>query len=223
MVDGLHTKLTIIPFEDAESVQKGPPAGPPFIAQFNPEMFTVNHEFEFAPKDPAHGDDGGEAKFKVIQPRTFSFDFLMDGTGAAGLKIPVIAQIELFKLTIGFSGKIHRPRFLVLVWGTFIATCALESFSINYKLFNPDGTPLRAVLSATFREHKSETQKALEKNLSSPDRLHAHLVLEGEPLWLVVQRTYKDPRYYFHVAEANGLDNLRQIKTGQMVYLPPLK
>jgi hypothetical protein len=223
MADGLLVKLTIIPFADSENVQLGPPAGPPFIAQFNPESLTVNNEIEFGPEEEAHGDDGGEAKFKSILPREFTFDFLLDGTGAAGLKIEVLAQVELFKQTVGFAGDIHRPRFLVLNWGPFIATCVLKNFSITYKLFRPDGTPLRANLSATFREHKPPALKELQKNLSSPDIVHAHQVKEGEHLTLITQRIYKNPGYSFHVAAANGLDNLRKLRTGATIYLPPLQ
>lgn len=223
MADGLLVKLTITPFEDSENVQTGPPAGPPFIAQFNPESLTIDNEIEYGPEEPAQGDVGSEAKFKGIKPRTFSFDFLLDGTGASGEKREVLAQIALFRATTGFLGKTHRPHFLVLNWGTFIATCVLESFSITYKLFRPDGTPLRATLSAKFREHTSNQLSELVKNLSSPDIMHAHLVKEGEHLSLVTHRIYKDPRYYLQVAEANSLNTVRALKTGTTLYLPPVK
>jgi nucleoid-associated protein YgaU len=223
MADGLLVKLTIIPFEDSETVQMGPPAGPPFIAQFNPESFTVNNEFEYGTADPTQGADGTEGKFKGIKPRTFSFEFLLDGTGAQGAKFEVLAQVELFKQTVGFSGEIHRPPFLVLAWGSFIATCVLESFSVAYKLFRPNGTPLRATLSASFREHKDKSLMALLMNLTSPDVLHAHLVKKGENLPLITHRVYKDPRYYYHVAEANGLDTVRAVAAGTALHLPPLR
>jgi hypothetical protein len=223
MADGLHAKLTIIPFDDSENVQMGPPSGPPFIAQFNPETFTVATETEYDQKDPASGGDGGEAKFKGIKPRTFAFEFLLDGTGAAGEKIEVLVMLELFKATVGFFGKIHRPRFLVLTWGTFIVTCVVETFSVAYKLFRPDGTPLRATLSATFREHKPKALNELLKNLSSPDLVHAHVVSKGEHLSLVTHRVYKDPRYYYQVAETNQLDTVRALETGTTLYLYPVR
>ncbi len=223
MADGLLAKLTIVPFEDSDTVQVGPPAGPPFIAQFNPESFTINTEIDYGTDDRAQGDDGGPAKFKGIKPRSFTFDFLLDGTGAAGDVNDVFAMIALFRSTTGFWGNIHRPRFLLLQWGTFLATSVLQSYSITYKLFRPDGTPLRAVLSATFREHKSKAFEQLTKNLSSPDLTHAHLVQEGEHLSLITYRVYKNPHYYFQVGEKNGLDNLREVATGTTLYLPPLK
>jgi nucleoid-associated protein YgaU len=223
MDDGLLVKMTITPFEDTETVQTGPPAGPAFIAQFNPESFTIENQFEYGPENPAQGDQGGEAKFKGIKARIFSFDFLLDGTGASGEKREVLEQIDLFRMTTGFQGDTHRPHFLVLTWGTFIATCVIESFSITYKLFRPDGTPLRATLSAKFREHTSPQLNQLIKNLSSPDVIHAHLVKEGEHLSLITHRIYKDPSYYYQVAEANGLDTVRSVQTGATLYFPPVK
>ena len=223
MADGLLVKLIIIPFADSENVQFGPPAGPPFIAQFNPETLQINNEIDYGSEEQPHGESGGEAKFKAVKPRTFSFEFLLDGTGAAGDTREVLVDVELFKATTGFSGVIHRPNFLAVNWGTFIATCVLESFSVNYKLFRPDGTPLRAVLSATFREHLPKALNELVKNLTSPDITHAHLVTEGEHLSLLSHRLYKDPRYYFHVAESNGLNTVRTIHVGSSLYFPPIE
>lgn len=223
MADGLLVKLTIVPFEDSETVQSGPPAGPPFVAQFNPESFSINNEIEYGTDEPPEGDVGGEAKFKGIKPRTFSFDFLMDGTGAAGDKRDVLEQVDAFRATTGFLGKSHQPHFLVLNWGAFVANCVLESFAINYKLFRPDGTPLRAVLSAVFREHTPPELKERQKNLSSPDLVHAHLVKEGEHLSLLVHREYRDPAFYYQVAEANRLDTVRALPTGSTLFLPPIR
>jgi nucleoid-associated protein YgaU len=135
----------------------------------------------------------------------------------------VAAAIELFKTTVGFFGKIHRPRFLVLNWGRFVFTCVLESFTITYKLFRPDGTPLRATLSTSFKEHKPKELKERLKNKSSPDITHAHLVREGEHLSQITHGIYKDPRYYFDVAQANALNNLRRLEVGLTIHLPPLR
>jgi contractile injection system tube protein len=222
VADGLLVKLIILPFEDSDTVQAGPPAGPPFIAQFNPETLTLNNEIELGPETPPQGDDGGEAKYKGIKPRTFNIELLLDGTGASGPGLDVILQVLLFRETVGFSGKVHRPRFLVLNWGTFIATCVLESFSINYKLFRPDGTPLRAVLSAAFREHKSKALNALLANLSSPDVTHARQIKQDEHLSFLTYQIYKDPRFYMQVAGANALDTVRHLDAGRNLYFPPL-
>ena len=135
----------------------------------------------------------------------------------------MVDQIEHFRATTGFSGNVHRPRFLMLVWGKLVVTCVLESFSIVYKLFTPEGLPLRATISATFKEHKDPTQAELEKNLASPNIEHAHVVRQNDRLPTVVHKVYKSPRHYIGVAEANGLDTVRRLKEGGALFLPPLR
>jgi len=232
-MDGVLVKLTIIPFETSKAFAGGPPAGPPFIAQFNPTEYTDATELELNSDATPQGADGNEAKFKAIKPRSFTFDLLLDGSGVTSAtplpspvpssSLSVLGQIELFKLTVGFSGNTHRQRFLQLIWGRLFVTCALESFSVNYKLFDPAGLPIRAVLSATFKEHKDPEVQALEKNLASPDIPHAHLALDGETLPNVVNGVYGDPGRYIAVARANRLNTVRALRPGAELRLPPVR
>lgn len=234
-MDGALLKLTIIPFEDSEGAM-GPPAGPPFIVQFNPETYTDTTEIKYADTS-AQGSSGAEAKFEQINPKKYSFELLLDGTGVSPAPPPsgaldalapstglsVVAQLELFKLTAGFSGNVHRPRFLMLVWGRLVVTTVLENYSVNYKMFSPAGLPLRATLSVTFREHTPKGFGELLKNLASPDIQHGHQVLEGEHLSKLVHDVYKDASHCIDVARANRLHSLRRLAPGSVLYLPPLR
>lgn len=230
-------KLTILPFDDSETIQRDSPSGPPFIAQFNPETYNDTTALELAPTEPAHGDAGQEAKFKAQSPKKLSLEFVIDGTGVSPAPPPagganstvpssgnsVVDQIKHFRETTGFSGEVHRPRFLMLVWGKLTFVCALESFTVTYKLFTPEGLPLRALLSANFVEHKDPETSELEKNLSSPDIEHAHFAHDSDILPTVVDRIYRAPRHYIAVAEANGLNTVRRLETGTTLLLPPLR
>jgi hypothetical protein len=235
-MDGALLKLTIIPFEESEA-GLGPPAGPPFIVQFNPETYTDTTEFKYASDEPPQGSAGAEAKFEAVNPKKYSFELMMDGTGVSPAPPPagaldaiapstglsVVAQIELFKATVGFAGNVHRPRFLMLIWGRLVVTTVLESYSIAYKLFSPAGLPLRATLSVTFKEHTPKGFGELLKNLASPDIEHAHQVLEGEHLSMIAHRVYKEPAYYMAIAAVNELDTVRVLKPGSALHLPPVR
>ena len=223
MPDGLLDKLKIIPFSDAEGLQVGLPVAPPFIAQFNPETFTIKNEVQLNSEQTAQGANGAEAKQVKVEPREYTFDFLLDGTGATGPALDVFAAIELFKWTIGFSGETHRNHFLILQWGLFVSNCVIKSYSINYKLFRANGTPLRAVITATFQEHKSLELQDLINNLMSPDVTHVHEVTAADSLDHLSFQYYKDSQYYYHVAKANGLDTVRRLRVGQPVSFPPVK
>lgn len=232
-MDGALVKMMIIPFDTSDTFAGGPPSGPPFIVQFNPTEYTDARELEMNSDQVPHGADGNEVKVKGFKANTRTFDFMFDGTGATGILggaggppssvLSVNAQIEAFKLTVGFSGETHRQRFLQLVWGRLFVTCALESFSINYKLFDPAGLPLRAVVSATFREHKDPEVQEREKNLASPDIQHARLIEEGDTLPNVVNAIYRDPGRCIAVARANGLNTVRRLAPGTELRLPPVR
>ncbi|MCB9284080.1 MAG: hypothetical protein H6563_08420 [Lewinellaceae bacterium] len=222
MADGALVKLTIIPFKDAENVQVPIPSGPPFVCPFNPESLSISTTYKYK-EDQEHGKDGSEAKFEGIEPRTFSFDIFLDGTGASGASLEVMPLIELFKTTVGFQGDIHRPNFFIVSWGTFFVRCVLVNYSINYKLFRPSGLPLRAVISTSWKEYKPITLGSLIDNLLSPDVTHLHTVKESEHLSLITYGVYKDPKYYLQVAEKNELNNLRKVNPGVVLQLYPLK
>ena len=231
-MDGALLKLTILPFETSLTVAGGPPSGPPFVAQFNPTELTDSYEVNFS-DDTAQGDSGEPAKQHRIKPRNFTFDLFLDGSGvtsATGFPdavpsspLSVAGQIQLFRATTGYNGKIHRNPYLLLVWGPLFVTAVLESYSINYKLFNSVGLPVRAMLSATFREHKDDVLGNLLDNRSSPDVAHGHLASEGDTLPNVVNDVYRDPGRYIDVARANGLNTVRGLQTGAEIIMPPVR
>jgi hypothetical protein len=223
MSDGLLEKLKIIPFDTPNTVQDGLPVDVPFICQFNPETFSVSNEISYNTEQTAAGASGGEARQIAEAPREYQFEFMLDGTGASGPSIDVTLMIELFKKTTGFDGSIHRHRYLLLQWGLFASTCVLKQYTINYKLFRSNGTPLRAVLSATFVEHKTLELQALLKNLQSPDVTESHLIKEGQRLDQLVFSKYDDHRYCAQVAKHNSLDTIRRLHTSSEITLPPLK
>ena len=72
----------------------------------------------------------------------------------------VMETIQEFKKhTYEYDGDIHSPYYLKLIWSDLfkgreknrLFRCKLTKLSITYKLFKPDGTPLRAELAATFK------------------------------------------------------------------------
>lgn len=213
-------KLKILAFASPKFEMGGPPVGI-YMAMFNPETFSVNHRVVYDQVN-IPGKTGAEQKFRNIETQIFRFDFLVDGTGASGEKREVFADLLLFKYVVGYFGEIHRPHYLILNWGTFIAKCVLSTMNIKYELFRQDGTPLRATISATFLEHTENKLENLLANRASPDLTHVRVVQEGDTLPLMTHRIYGDSSYYPEVARVNGLDDFRNLKPGHEIYFPPL-
>jgi len=221
-MSGRLIKLTIIPFSDSEMTQVPIPSGPPIIAQFNPESLSIMTKFNYADEETL-GRVGSEGKYESISPRTFSFDILLDGTGASGVKLEVHPLIKLFETATGFIGNIHRPSFFMVSWGSILLKCVLKQYTINYKMFSPAGFPLRAEIATEWQEMISNELGQFALNLLSPDVTHLHQIKDEENLPLICYRTYKDVHYYAQVARNNKLNNLRKLNSGKNLKLHPLK
>lgn len=214
-------KMTIIPLKKSSPVPI--PAGAPYIIQFNPENYDEANKVMFNKEQPI-GSVGRHQHFEKVEPRAFTFNFLIDGTGASGGdKREVITEIELFKKTVEFKGDQHRTSFLLLIWGSYVATAVLKELKIKYSLFRKNGTPLRAELNTTFSEHKERLLQLLEQGLMSPDLSSRHIVKADDKLPLMCYGVYDTPRHYLEVARANGLINFRYLETGHTLDFPPVK
>jgi hypothetical protein len=218
---GTLEKLTIISFEKADYSDKKPSGK--FKAYVNPSEITLSYEIEYDSANGA-GTTSSRMNFKKAKPGDMALTFFLDGTGANGKKIEVQEKINEFQQVTGYNGKIHRTSYLKVMWGTLqIKRCVLKSASIAYKLFKPDGIPLRAVITANFTDNSDDkTSQAIAQNQSS-DLTHVRLVKAGETLPSLCEQIYGDPHYYLEVARANKIDNFRNLTPGIKVFFPPLE
>jgi hypothetical protein len=217
---GTLEKLLIKAYEKADYSGKEIATFTSFI---NPNEITLAYELEY---DAASGSGttGSRMNFKKAKPGDLSLTFFLDGTGANGKALDVQKQVEQFQTVTGYSGKIHRPNYLKVVWGTLqVKRCVLKSASIAYKLFKPDGVPLRAVITATFTDNSDDQTRVALAQDESTDLTHIRLVKAGDNLPAMCFNIYGDPRYYLAVARANRIDRFRDLTPGTKVFFPPLE
>ncbi len=217
--------MLVVAFSDSTYMVPAPI--PPFKAHVNPENYTQSVSVNFSELQ-APGTSGTASNYNNTDAQTLQFDFLLDRTGALGNLStgPTGVASDIFhfkKLTLDYDGEKHRPRNLMLIWGTLIFKCRLQSLQVEHKMFSPQGLPLRAVLKTTFREYKEDSKRALEENKSSPDLTHVRTVKDGDTLPFMAERIYGDPKYYLEVARVNGITNFRNLKAGSEIIFPPIK
>ncbi len=232
LFDGLGevSKLKIITYEDSEFENK---TGDEFVVMYNPNTFSRNYKSVWV-GDEQSGGSGEDVKFRRLESDNVSFEFLFDGTGVShvgnssinleeGKEGHVQEQIDAFlKLTRDINGSTHEPNFLELSWGTFIFQGVMESATVTYKLFHSSGVPLRATISASFKETVSPPVQAAKTGLTSPDLTHLRIVKAGENLPLIAKKVYGDPSLYTEIAKVNNLYNFRKLTVGQKLVLPPI-
>lgn len=213
-------RLTIKAYEAAD--YSGSPAAT-FEAYVNPNEITIGYEIEYDAAQGA-GTTGSRMNFKAMKPGDLSLTFFVDGTGANGRAIDVQQRVEQFQTATGYNGKIHRPNYLKVVWGTLqVKRCVLKSASIAYKMFKPDGVPLRAVITATFADNSDDQTRVALAQDESPDLTHVRLIKDGDTLPALCHAIYGDPLRYLQVAGVNGLNDFRRLEAGMRLVFPPLE
>jgi Contractile injection system tube protein len=194
-----------------------------FESYVNPNEITLSYEMEW---DAAQGSGttGSRMNFKKQKPGDLALTFFLDGTGANGKRIDVQEYVQTFQTVTGYNGDIHRPNYLKVSWGTLtVKRCVLKSASVAYKMFQPDGVPLRAVISANFTDNSDDNTRVAMSQDQSPDLTHMRLFKSGDRLPTLCNEIYGDPRLYLRVAVANGIDDFRNILPGTKIFFPPLE
>ncbi len=129
---------------------------------------------------------------------------------------------EFRDLLVGYEGEVHEPKHFKLIWGTALFKGRCTALNISYKLFNPDGSPIRAVCKATFKGSVEENLRVAQEGTESSDLTHHRKVKLGDTLpWLCYQ-IYGDSSYYLQIARVNELTNFRKLTEGAELLFPPI-
>ncbi|MFI5171326.1 MAG: hypothetical protein ACHQFW_02995 [Chitinophagales bacterium] len=202
----------------------------------NPESFTLRYELEYVEQSAA-GSAGAQQTYARNKANVWDFDIIIDGTGvikdASALSISLIGftsppdvQVEVEKLktiAVSYNSETHRSNYLKLTWGDRIFKGTLNSLDLNYKLFKPDGKPLRVIAKLKLTEWLDPTLQLLYNAPSSPDITHQRTFKPDDKFDLLTKKIYNDPKYYLGVAKSNKLNSFRRIPTGTIINFPPIK
>lgn len=228
MPAGLLEKLKIYALDKIDAKAELTSPNNIFVAYFNPESYSVSYGIEYD-EEEGISSTGSEMKFKKQVARTYSFELVLDNTSLAGVSLsnPIVMSVQqrvdlLEKISYQYEGEIHRPRYLMISWGTLSARVVLETMDVTYNLFFPDGTPLRARVNVAFREVVSQELMDAQKRNASPDLSHRHIVKDGDTLPNLCNSIYGDPGLYLQVATYNNLNNYRKLRPGSELYFPPV-
>lgn len=217
------SKLKIVSYDDPKSRK---PLDSMDV-MVNPDSYNKKIEIKYSDKQPA-GTSGKLPKFSKIEPDKIDFELLFDRTGVINDlppgEIGVDEQIQKLKsLTVEYKGNKHRPRFVSIYWGSLKFDGCLETMDISYKLFDPEGLPLRAIVKTSFVGAIEDVKRLAKQNDLSPDLTHVRVIKNGDTLPLLSYEIYGDSKYYIEVASFNGLNDFRTLKQGDRIKFPPIE
>ena len=186
---------------------------------FNPTEYSMEKSNEFASVN-IPGLESPMLQFSRGNLETLTMDLFFDSYEEnKDVRMDYTTKItDLLKI----DPDIHAPPILRFVWGSLNFTCVLSKVSKKFTMFRSDGIPVRATLSVTFNEYRTEVS-AKEKPKESSDRTKTYTIKQGDSLWAIAAREYGDPASWRPIADKNRIENPRLLEIGIEITIPPLE
>lgn len=212
------------------------PVGTAIEVSYNPPEMTFVKEASYADIN-IPGLDAPIVQFVRGSTETLGLELFFDttdsGTGAGA--VPVTPLVDDFYQLVKIQGNLHTPPIVRIFWGEHFPglrndqsarpvpafDCIVTSCSRKFTLFNPDGVPLRAIVTLALREYRTMEEQLQALNPQSSDHTRQHIVQEGEDLPLIAYEAYGNPARWRVIADANNLANVRTPSPGTVLTLPP--
>jgi hypothetical protein len=236
-------KMTLTAYQDNTFDETKKVAVDPYTVLINPDTYNLTYGLHINDRS-AQGTSVPIVSYNKGHLQMLSFKFLFDGTGvikktdgdmlsglASGIAIPgidaktldVATELSKFKKVVyDYQGKSHKPPYVKIQWGVLSFNAVLQRMNVTFKLFKPDGSPLRAEADCTFLGVIDEKKLAGLERRQSPDITHIRTVKEGDTLSLMCYREYGDSKYYYQVAKFNGLLDFKVLTPGTQLVFPPV-
>ena len=200
-----------------------------FEAMFNPESFKRSYEIVYG-RGQGIGSSDQSAVYSQNRPSDLNLRLVLDGSGVHEMGIVQLGGTEtvrervdrFLELTFNMNGDTHEPNYLRVEWGEINFSCRLGNVDVSYTSFDRDGKALRAELDVTFISDTEVEKRLREENRSSPDLTHTRVVRSGDTLPLLSKEIYGSSEHYLFIADANELDDFRNLTPGQELFFPPL-
>lgn len=194
-----------------------------FEVMFNPTELTLSKGAQIA-EVAIPGLDTPVLQYVRGQNEKLTLDLYFDSTHSGmDERATDISEItNQFYQLVKIQSKTHALPRIRFEWGKFSFAAVVENIQRKFSLFSPDGRPLRATLSVTFREYKTIEEQLAEFNLQSPDHSRRYVTRLGDTLDRIAAIEYGDTRKWRVIAEENGLRDARDFQPGTVLLLPPI-
>jgi len=224
MAKGQLEKLKIIAFKNADYSDL-PNEQQTYTAMLNPETYTLDYKVEYQ-DGQGQGASSAQQKFTVTKPKEANYELLFDSSGVidGNPRESIEDDINEFRdLLLKYEGEIHEPKHFQIIWGSLTFKGRCTGLNINFKLFNSNGKPTRAICKVSFVGSVDDKLRTAEEKKKSPDMTHYRTLKAGDTLPMMCYKIYGDSGYYLQVAQVNKLSSFRNLSPGTEIFFPPLK
>jgi hypothetical protein len=202
----------------------------PIECLFNPKEYSISKSSSWQKKQ--NSSSIPNLQYGGGEPRKLSLDLFFDATDKVDGDVRGITE-KLFALLEAAKKykqeKKKRPPTVEFHWGrTWTFPAVIDSLSVQYTLFRPDGTPVRAMAKLSL----TQVEKAVDKPSAGGSKkgqnpttrgladLRSHVVRDGDTLPSIAFTSYGDPTRWRAIAEANGIDDPLALRRGRLLSVP---
>jgi nucleoid-associated protein YgaU len=196
--------------------------------QFNPNELTLTKTAEWNKQTTKSSKKAPPPEFIGAQPSTLSVDMFLDSNEVDPTDPLRDINDDIEKL-LGCCTP-HRealtknnpsPPFVAFSWGGKLNLIGVvKSVTVNYKLFDRQGTPTRALCKLIIEERAFVSKK--QNPTSGALAVHgSHTVLAGDSLASIAYKEYNDPTLWRALAVKNGIDDPMRVAVGTRLLIPP--
>jgi nucleoid-associated protein YgaU len=200
-------------------------AGQTLECYFNPTEYSISKSNEWKYKSVT-GTSFSPPEFGGGQPRQIELSLLFDQTFppfTMSVRESTAALLDMMEVPSGKTGGSPTavPPFVTFEWGRLVFKGACVSLSVTYKLFEPNGDPLRADVKLTLKQAE-EAQQGQNPTTRATAGYGVHRVRDGDTLPSISYQAYGDATKWRLIAEANDVDNPLHLRRGRSLSLPRL-
>ncbi len=213
--------------------------------QFNPEQLKISKSVEYKTTTTKENEKEYAEFSGVISPTmeiSFFFDTsgsIPEDSGSSGLSLSTITSLiglggltgpkekDVQTLSASFSDLIkivpslHRPSWVLFVWGSINFLGFVKQVSTSYTMFTKDGMPIRAQVDAVIMGFGESGSSKIA--LESPDRTKSRVVSDDTSIWSLAGKEYGDISQWRMIARANGIMDPFDIQSGTVLKVPAFK
>lgn len=191
----------------------------PIPLRFNPTEYQISKANTFA-EIAIPGLEAPLIQYVRGDSEKLSLEALVDTSDC--LDDVRVRYVQRLRDLMSIDAQEHAPPLVAFVWDRPVLTGVLESLSVSYVLFTPDGIPLRAKLTMALREVRSAAAQAAATPQQSPTVEKRWVVRRGDTLASISQALYRSPAFWRELAAANGIADPRRLQPGQVLTAPRL-
>ena len=219
-------------YQQAQLVIENDP--PPLKCWFNPKEYTVSKSNNWTFKSQA-GKDLPGGQFGGGQPRELALELLFDTSDSESEDVTGVCN-RLFKMMdvdrrwASGSRNTGRPPHVKFEWGQGVLSfdAVPKSLSVQFTLFKPNGTPIRASVKLSFQQIQpalqiggsgasAERQNPTTTGLAG---LTSHVVRDGDSLQSIAFAHFGDATKWRTIAEVNRIDDPLRLRRGTVLSIP---